>query len=93
MRRNALVTDVLLMCSWAAVEERSHVNVSCGPRGHLLWVVNTHLESLPMGTPSCVVQLGVIAGLLKDAEAGGIVGRDMNTIGPPQAAESEYRQG
>jgi len=73
MGRNALVTDVLLKGSSGRGAE---------PRARLLRVVNTHLESLPMGAPNRVVQLGVIAGLLRDAEGGGIVGGDMNAIGP-----------
>ncbi|KAH9972859.1 Endonuclease/exonuclease/phosphatase, partial [Lactifluus volemus] len=67
MARNALVTDVLLR--------------GAGSGGRVLRVVNTHLESLPEGTPQRIVQMGVIAGLLKKAGMlGGIVGGDMNAI-------------
>ena len=74
MGRNALVTDVLLRDGGggSGAERR--------PRR--LRVVNTHLESLLEGTSSRAVQLGVITDLLRDTEAGGIVGGDMNAIAP-----------
>jgi tyrosyl-DNA phosphodiesterase 2 len=66
MWRNALVTDVVL---------------GVASRARVLRVVNTHLESLPQGTPQRVVQMGVIASLLKkEGILGGIVGGDMNAI-------------
>ncbi|KAI0255017.1 Endonuclease/exonuclease/phosphatase, partial [Lactifluus subvellereus] len=69
MWRNALVTDVLLG--------------GAEPHARVLRAVNTHLESLPEGTNSRVVQMGVIASLLKEAGTfGGIVGGDMNAITP-----------
>ena len=70
MCRNALVTDVVLGGPGGAE-----------PRTRVLRVVNTHLESLPQGTAQRVVQMGVIAGLLKkEGMLGGIVGGDMNAI-------------
>jgi tyrosyl-DNA phosphodiesterase 2 len=80
MHRNALVTDVMLG----------------GAEGHarVLRVINTHLESLPMGTPRRVVQLKVIAELLEQGKTesggvGGIVGGDMNAIAPSDATLPE----
>jgi len=75
MGRNALVTDVMLRGGSPGAE----------PHSRLLRVVNTHLESLPEGAPSRVVQLGVITELLGEVEAGGIVGGDMNAITPSDA--------
>jgi tyrosyl-DNA phosphodiesterase 2 len=75
MGRNALVTDVLLGGGYPGAE----------PHARVLRVVNTHLESLPEGAQSRVVQLGVITALLGEAEAGGIVGGDMNAIMPSDA--------
>jgi tyrosyl-DNA phosphodiesterase 2 len=80
MGRNALVTDIMV---GGAAEH--HV-----PR--ILRVINTHLESLPMGTPMRITQMGVIAALVKE-EAGGIVGGiacgDMNSIAPSDATLPE----
>ena len=80
MHRNALVTDVLLG--------------GAEPRAHVLRVINTHLESLPEGTPRRVVQLKVIAELLEQGKTesggvGGIVGGDMNAIAPSDATLPE----
>ena len=76
MWRNALVTDVLL----GGTE----------PHARVLRVVNTHLESLPEGTPRRVVQMRVIAGLLKDASVSdGIVCGDMNAIAPSDETIAE----
>ena len=92
MARNALVTDVLL-------------GGSAGSGGRVLRVVNTHLESLPEGTPQRVAQMGDIAKLLKKTGMlGGIVGGDMNAIaasdktlasenGLTDAWEEEHRRG
>ena len=73
MGRNALVTDVL----FAGAE----------PNARVVRVVNTHLESLPVGAQRRAVQLGTIARLLRWAgggtesvAVGGIVGGDMNAI-------------
>ena len=80
MHRNALVTDVLLG--------------GAEPRARVLRVINTHLESLPEGTPMRVVQLRVIAELLREGKTvsggvGGIVGGDMNAIAPSDATLPE----
>lgn len=76
MWRNALVTDVVLG--------------GAEPHARLVRVVNTHLESLPGGTPRRVVQMGVIAGLLKDASVSdGIVCGDMNAIAPSDETIAE----
>src|SRR6266404_2144015 len=76
MSRNALVTDVVL----GGTE----------PHARVLRVVNTHLESLPVGTPRRVVQMRVIAGLLKDASVSdGIVCGDMNAIAPSDETLAE----
>ncbi|KAF8486081.1 Endonuclease/exonuclease/phosphatase [Russula ochroleuca] len=59
---------------------------------YILRVVNTHLESLPVGTPMRVVQMGVIAGMLKEAGGmlvGGIACGDMNAISPSDATLAE----
>jgi len=45
MGRNALVTDIAL-------------GTGVGSRTCVLRVVNTHLESLPQGTPQRIVQMG-----------------------------------
>jgi tyrosyl-DNA phosphodiesterase 2 len=74
MGRNALVTDVMVRGPGAEPHARRKLRV-----------VNTHLESLPEGAASRVVQLGVITDLLGEAEAGGIVGGDMNAISPSDA--------
>lgn len=83
MGRNALVTDIALGGGGgsAAAENRARV----------LRVVNTHLESLPMGTPMRVAQMGVIGEMLKEAGwvVGGIVGGDMNAISPSDATLAE----
>ena len=78
MGRNALVTDIMVG----------------GAAGHpapprILRVINTHLESLPMGTPMRVTQMGVIAGLLKEEALGGIACGDMNAIAPSDATLPE----
>jgi len=76
MCRNALVTDVVLGGS--------------EPHARVVRVVNTHLESLPEGTPRRVVQMKVIAGLLKDASVSdGIVCGDMNAIRPSDETLAE----
>ena len=80
MDRNALVTDVLLG--------------GAEPHPRVLRVINTHLESLPEGTPMRVVQLKVIAELLREGKAesggvGGIVSGDMNAIAPSDATLPE----
>ncbi|KAI0250202.1 Endonuclease/exonuclease/phosphatase [Lactifluus subvellereus] len=76
MWRNGLVTDVLLG--------------GAEPRARVLRAVNTHLESLPEGTNKRVVQMGVIAGLLREAGTfGGIVGGDMNAIAPSDETLAE----
>ncbi|KAI0001429.1 Endonuclease/exonuclease/phosphatase [Russula compacta] len=76
MQRNALVTDV---------------GVGGGePHLRVLRVVNTHLESLPMGTQMRVAQMGVIANLLKkERTLGGIVCGDMNPIAPSDETLAE----
>lgn len=59
---------------------------------NVLRVVNTHLESLPMGTPLRVKQMGAIAGLLKEKAGtlvGGIACGDMNAISPEDATLAE----
>jgi len=81
MHRNALVTDVLL-------------GGGAEPGARILRVINTHLESLPEGTPRRVVQLKVIAELLEQGKTvsggvGGIVGGDMNAIAPSDATLPE----
>jgi len=78
MGRNALVTDVAL---GAGVE----------PSTCVLRVVNTHLESLPEGTPRRVAQMGVIAELLGEAAmvVGGVVCGDMNAIRPSDETLAE----
>ncbi|KAH9037801.1 Endonuclease/exonuclease/phosphatase [Lactarius pseudohatsudake] len=76
MWRNALVTDVVLG--------------GAEPHAYILRVANTHLESLPEGTPRRVVQMRVIAGLLKDAKVlDGIVCGDMNAIAPSDETIAE----
>ncbi len=76
MCRNALVTDVVLG--------------GAEPYARLVRVANTHLESLPEGTPRRVVQMRVIAGLLKDAKVSdGIVCGDMNAIAPSDETIAE----
>jgi len=80
MDRNALVTDVLLG--------------GAEPGARVLRVINTHLESLPVGTPRRVVQLKAIAELLGQGKTepggvGGIVGGDMNAIAPSDATLPE----
>ncbi|KAI9455987.1 Endonuclease/exonuclease/phosphatase [Russula earlei] len=80
MGRNALVTDVAL--GGGAGEARWRV----------LRVINTHLESLLEGTARRVVQMGVIAELLREERSrgeeggstlvGGLVCGDMNAIAP-----------
>jgi tyrosyl-DNA phosphodiesterase 2 len=76
MWRNALVTDVVLG--------------GAEPHARVVRVVNTHLESLPEGTPRRVVQMKVIAGLLKDASVSdGIVCGDMNAIAPSDETIAE----
>lgn len=81
MGRNALVTDIMV---GGAAENQV-------PR--ILRVINTHLESLPMGTPMRVTQMGVIARLLKEEEEEGMVGGlacgDMNSIVPSDATLPE----
>ncbi len=78
MGRNALVTDI--MVGGAAEHD--------APR--ILRVINTHLESLPMGTPMRIMQMGVIAGLLREAGIlGGIACGDMNAIAPSDATLPE----
>jgi len=72
MGRNALVTDITVGGGGGAEH-----------RGRILRVINTHLESLPQGTPMRVAQMGVIAGMLK--EVGGIACGDMNAIAPSDA--------
>ena len=81
MDRNALVTDVLL-------------GGGAEPHARVLRVINTHLESLPEGTPRRVVQLKVIAELLEQGKTesggvGGVVGGDMNAIAPSDATLPE----
>ena len=76
MGRNALVTDVLL----AGAE----------PNARVMRIINTHLESLPAGAQRRVVQLGMIAQLLRwggteSVVVGGIVCGDMNAIVPSDA--------
>jgi tyrosyl-DNA phosphodiesterase 2 len=71
MGRGALVTDITMGGGGA-----EHP-------GRILRVVNTHLESLPQGTPLRVAQMGVIAEMLK--EVGGIACGDMNAIAPSDA--------
>ena len=76
MGRNALVTDVLLG--------------GAEPHARVVRVINTHLESLSEGTPRRVVQMRVIAGLLKDASVSdGIVCGDMNPIAPSDETLAE----
>ena len=76
MGRNALVTDVLLG--------------GAEPHARMVRVVNTHLESLSEGTPRRVVQMRVIASLLKDASVSdGIVCGDMNPIAPSDETLAE----
>ena len=76
MWRNALVTDVVLG--------------GAEPHARVVRVVNTHLESLPEGTSRRVVQMKVIAGLLKDASVSdGIVCGDMNAIAPSDETIAE----
>ncbi|KAI0303759.1 Endonuclease/exonuclease/phosphatase [Multifurca ochricompacta] len=76
MWRNALVTDVAI-----GGEE---------PRARVLRVVNTHLESLPQGTSGRVIQMEVIADLLKDGDMwSGIVCGDMNAIAPSDETLAE----
>jgi tyrosyl-DNA phosphodiesterase 2 len=78
MGRNALVTDIMV---GGAAERHA-------PR--ILRVINTHLESLPMGTPMRITQMGVIAGLLNEAGIlGGITCGDMNAIAPSDATLPE----
>jgi tyrosyl-DNA phosphodiesterase 2 len=76
MGRNALVTDITVAGGGEAEQG-----------GRILRVVNTHLESLPQGTPTRVVQMGVIAGMLR--EVGGITCGDMNAIAPSDATLPE----
>jgi tyrosyl-DNA phosphodiesterase 2 len=80
MGRDALVTDNIMV---GAAAEHS------APR--ILRVINTHLESLPVGTPRRITQMGVIARLLKeDARIlGGIACGDMNAIVPSDASLPE----
>lgn len=80
MGRSALVTDITLG-GGSAAESRARV----------LRVVNTHLESLPAGTPRRVAQMGVIGRMLKEAGrlVGGIVAGDMNAIAPSDAMLAE----
>jgi tyrosyl-DNA phosphodiesterase 2 len=75
MGRNALVTDISV-----GGDRGEH-------GGRILRVINTHLESLPQGTPLRVVQMGMIAGMLK--EVGGIACGDMNAIAPSDATLPE----
>jgi tyrosyl-DNA phosphodiesterase 2 len=79
MGRNALVTDIMM----GGAAEHS------APR--ILRIINTHLESLPVGTPRRITQMGVIARLLKeDARIlGGIACGDMNAIVPCDATLPE----
>jgi tyrosyl-DNA phosphodiesterase 2 len=78
MGRNALVTDIMV---GGAADHHA-------PR--ILRVINTHLESLPMGTPMRITQMGVIATLLKEAGIlGGIACGDMNAIAPSDATLPE----
>ena len=78
MGRNALVTDVMV----------GGVTNHHAPR--ILRVINTHLESLPVGTSRRVTQMGVIGGLLKEAGIlGGIACGDMNAIAPSDATLPE----
>ncbi|GBE88373.1 hypothetical protein SCP_1301880 [Sparassis crispa] len=49
-------------------------------------IANTHLESLPQGTPVRPGQLALISRLLKQPDVdGGVVGGDMNAIAPSDA--------
>ena len=78
MGRSALVTDIMV---GGAAERHT-------PR--ILRVINTHLESLPMGTPMRITQMGVMAGLLNEAGIlGGITCGDMNAIAPSDATLPE----
>jgi len=78
MGRSALVTNITV---GGAAERHA-------PR--ILRVINTHLESLPIGTPMRITQMGVIAGLLKEAGIlGGIACGDMNAIAPSDATLPE----
>ena len=71
MSRNAFLVDLKL-----DVPEHGTPPVT-------LRVANTHLESLPRGAGSRPLQMSLIAKLLKESGLhGGIVGGDMNAIGP-----------
>ena len=71
MSRTALLVDLTLSAQDSNSEEIA------------LRVGNTHLESLPEGDRARVVQMGLVAKLLNEEGLdGGIVGGDMNAIGP-----------
>ncbi|RPD60067.1 hypothetical protein L227DRAFT_575604 [Lentinus tigrinus ALCF2SS1-6] len=72
MGRGAIFVDVEMFVPGSMGETR------------IVRIANTHLESLPEGERSRPAQLRAIAGLLrqKTVTGGGVVGGDMNMIGP-----------
>ncbi|RDX57311.1 hypothetical protein OH76DRAFT_29654 [Lentinus brumalis] len=72
MGRGALFVDVEMFVPGSMSETR------------VVRIANTHLESLPQGARSRPAQLRAIADLLRDkaVTGGGLVGGDMNMIGP-----------
>jgi tyrosyl-DNA phosphodiesterase 2 len=79
MARNALVTDITV--GGGAAEY---------PAPRILRVINTHLESLPLGTRTRISQMCVIGELLKEEGLlGGITCGDMNAIAPSDATLPE----
>ncbi|KAH0833319.1 Endonuclease/exonuclease/phosphatase [Lanmaoa asiatica] len=84
MARNALFVDVKL----AVPAPRHAARLSDGIVQ--VRIANTHLESLPQGSRARPEQLRIIAESLQEYELhGGVVGGDMNAIGPSDSRIAE----
>ncbi|KAF9223398.1 hypothetical protein BS17DRAFT_767271 [Gyrodon lividus] len=84
MHRNALFVDVKL----AVPAPRHAPRLSDGIIK--LRIANTHLESLPVGARARPEQLKIIAESLQEYDLyGGVVGGDMNAIGPSDLTTAE----
>ncbi|KAJ3491756.1 hypothetical protein NLI96_g437 [Meripilus lineatus] len=78
MGRNALMVDLKLATPESENQRRPEIVT--------VRVANVHLESLPMGQPARPQQLAAIAEMLKEEGIhAGLVGGDMNMIGPNDA--------
>jgi tyrosyl-DNA phosphodiesterase 2 len=75
MGRTGVMVDIKFSKPSAAAEEIT------------LRLINTHLESLPVGAEYRPIQLGCLASFLKGKEGikGGVIVGDMNAIGPSDA--------